>query len=230
MLYGMRSEAFLKDHELVFDFPSRIADSLKNGAVDVGLVPVALLPELPQYSIVSDFCIASDFEVASVCLFSEVPVQELTTIYLDYQSRSSVALAKLLMKEFWGVHPDLIDAKDESYRTKISGTVGAIVIGDRALEQRRLSTYVYDLASEWRVMTGLPFVFAVWVSLQPMSKEWMDVFNAANAKGMQRLDEIAEEQKFSPYDLKKYYTNNINYLLDDEKRKGMQRFLEFLSV
>jgi chorismate dehydratase len=230
MLYGMQSEAFLRGHELIPDYPAKVADMLKSGAVDVGLVPVALLQELPQYFIVSDYCISSDYEAASVCLFSEAPVNELTTVYLDYQSRTSVALAKVLMKEFWGINPKLIDAKDESYRTKISGTTGAVVIGDRALEQRRLSTYVYDLASEWRAMTDLPFVFAVWVSLQPMSEEWIRDFNAANAAGMKRLDEIAEEQKFSSYDLKKYYTNNINYLLTDEKRKGISRFLEFLNV
>ena len=63
-----------------------------------------------------------------------------------------------------------------------------------------------------------------------MSEEWIRTFNAANAVGMQKLDEIAEDQKYSTYDLKKYYTNNINYLLDEEKRKGMKRFLEFLNV
>lgn len=230
MMYGMKSEAFLQEHELVPDYPAKVADMLKSGAVDVGLVPVALLHDLPRYYIVSDYCIASDYEVASVCLFSEVPVNQITTVYLDYQSRTSVALAKVLMKEFWGINPLLIDAKDESYRTKINGTTAAVVIGDRALEQRRLSTYIYDLANEWRVMTSLPFVFAVWVSLKPMSEEWIQKFNEANAAGMQRLDEIAEEQKFSSYDLKKYYTNNINYVLDDEKRKGMNRFLEFLNV
>jgi chorismate dehydratase len=230
MMYGMQNEAFLQNHELVPDYPSRVADMLKAGEVDVALVPVALLHELPEYHIVSDYCIASDFEVASVCLFSEVPVHELTTVYLDYQSRTSVALAKLLMKEFWGISPQLIDATDESYRTKIEGTTGAVVIGDRALEQRRLSTYIYDLAAEWQAMTHLPFVFAVWVSLKPMCQEWIDRFNAANAVGFTMIDEIAEQQKYPVYDLRKYYTHNISYLLDDEKRKGMEKFLDFLNA
>ena len=230
MMYGMQSASFLATHELVPDYPSKVAEMLKSGEVDVALVPVALLPELPHYHIVSDYCIASDVEVASVCLFSEVPVEEVTTVYLDYQSRTSVALAQILMKEFWGIHPELINATDESYRTKITGTTAAVVIGDRALEQRRLSTYVYDLASEWRAMTDLPFVFAVWVSIEPMSDEWIKQFNAANAEGFKYLDEIAEQQKYPVYDLKKYYTNNISYLLDDEKRKGMKRFLEFLNM
>ena len=163
MLYGMQNDAFLQEHELVPDYPSKVAEMLKTGMVDVALVPVALLKELPEYFIVSDYCIAAEHEVASVCLFSEVPVNEIATVYLDYQSRTSVALAKILMREFWGINPQIINAQDESYRTKIAGTTGAVVIGDRALEQRRLSTYVYDLASEWQAMTHLPFVFAVWV-------------------------------------------------------------------
>ncbi|MBP6687567.1 MAG: menaquinone biosynthesis protein [Lacibacter sp.] len=230
LMYGMQTEAFLQGHELVPDYPAKVAELLKSGEVDVALVPVALLHELPTYYIVSDYCIASEYEVASVCLFSEVPVEQLTTVYLDYQSRTSVALAKLLMKEFWGISPQLIDATDESYRTKIEGTTGAVVIGDRALEQRRLSTYIYDLATDWRAMTHLPFVFAVWVSLKPMNEDWISRFNAANAAGLKAIDEIAEQQKYPVYDLRKYYTHNISYLLDDEKRKGMQKFLEFLNA
>lgn len=230
MLYGMQTDAFLQEHELLLDFPSHIADMLKTGAVDVGLVPVAILNQLPDYHIVSDFCIASNIDVASVCLFSEVPVKDLTAIYLDYQSRSSVALLKILMKEFWGINPVLIEAENESFRTKIKGTTGALIIGDRALEQRRLSTYIYDLAGEWKALTGLPFVFAVWVSLKPMSKEWMSQFNAANAIGLTKLDEIAEQQKYPVYDLRKYYSHHISYLLTDEKRKAIERFLEFMNV
>lgn len=229
-MYGMQSEDFLKDHELIPDYPAKIAELLKNGTVDVGLVPVALLPELPGYYIVSDYGIAADEDVASVCLFSEVPVEKLKTVYLDYQSRTSVALFKVLTKELWGIEPVLIDAKDESYLTKIHGTTGAVIIGDRALEARRTSTYVYDLAGEWRTMTGLPFVFAAWVSLKPMSEEWIQRFNAANAEGFKHIDEIAEQQKYPVYDLKKYYTVNINYIIDDEKKKGLKKFLEFLSV
>lgn len=111
MMYGMQNEAFLQDHELVPDYPAKVADMLKSGAVDVALVPVALLKELPEYFIVSDYCIAAEHEVASVCLFSEVPVNELTTVYLDYQSRTSVALAKILMQEFWVLIPKLLMRK-----------------------------------------------------------------------------------------------------------------------
>jgi chorismate dehydratase len=230
LLYGMQTETFEMEHELVLDFPSRIADMLKDGTIDVGLIPVAVLQELPQYYIVSDYCISADYDVASVCLFSEVPVQQIETIYLDYQSRSSVALLKILMREFWGISPRLIETKDESYRTKITGTAAALVIGDRAFEQRRLSTYIYDLAGEWRAMTGLPFVFAVWASLVPMAEDWINEFNMVNVAGLQQLSTIAELQKFPAFDLKKYYHHHISYVLNDERRKGMERFLEMMRV
>jgi chorismate dehydratase len=88
--------------------------------------------------------------VASVCLFSEVPLDEIREVYLDYQSRTSVALLKWLMKEYWGISPALIAAKDEGYRKLIQGTSAGLVIGDRAFEQRKISTFIYDLGSEWK--------------------------------------------------------------------------------
>ncbi len=226
----MQNTAFLEKHELILDYPANIAEMLKVGTVDVGLVPVAQLPLLPDYSIVSDYGIAADHDVASVCLFSEVPLEKIETIYLDYQSRSSAALLKLLMREFWGIQPKLVQAEDERYRTKISGSTAALVIGDRAFEQRRLSTYVYDLAAEWRAMTGFSFVFAVWASIKPMSNEWIQAFNAANAVGLQKLTEIAEAQKYPAFDLQKYYHHHIAYELTEERMKGMRRFLEMLRL
>jgi len=226
----MQEAAFLEGHELVLDYPSLIADMLLEGKVDVGLIPVAQLPLLPAYFIVSDYGIAADHDVASVCLFSDVPLEKIETIYLDYQSRSSAALLKILMQEFWGIAPVLIESKDEGYRTKIKDTTAALVIGDRAFEQRRLSTYVYDLAAEWKAMTGLSFVFAVWASVKPMSNEWIKQFNAANAKGLLHLDKIAEQQKFSSFDLSRYYTHHIAYELTTERLKGMKKFLELLPL
>jgi len=228
LLFGMQSEDFLSGNELISDYPSKVASLLLNGEVDVALLPVAVLASLQEYHIVSRYCIGSTGDVASVCLFSEVPVEQLTEVYLDYQSRTSVALCRLLMDEYWQVRPRFVDAGNESYRTRIQGTAGAVVIGDRALEQRRISTYVYDLSGAWKAMTGLPFVFAVWVSLRPLPTDWTEQFDAAQSIGLQQLQSIAEAAKYSPYDLYKYYSENLSYELDDEKRKGMELFLQKL--
>ena len=165
-----------------------------------------------------------------MALFSEVPMNEIKKVYLDYQSRTSVELLKYLMKEYWGINPEIIQATNDDYRRQISGTTGGLVIGDRALEQRKVSTFIYDLGSEWRSITGLPFVFAAWVSTKKLPDDFIRQFNEANAKGLQHIDEIASGEVFDLYDLKKYYTLHLSYLLDERKRKGMELFLQVIST
>lgn len=197
--------------------------------VDLGLVPVAVLPQLPEYHIVGNYCIGTEGEIASVCLFSEVPMDSIERIYLDYQSRSSVALLKWLMRESWGIQPELIEAKDESYRELIAGTTAGLVIGDRALEQRKKSTFIYDLGSEWRAITGLPFVFAAWVSLRPLPDDFIRDFDQANSLGLNYIDDIVQDINYPIYDLRKYYKLHLSYQLDARKREGMTRFLSELK-
>jgi chorismate dehydratase len=162
-------------------------------------------------------------------LFSEVPVNEIERVYLDYQSRSSVALLKWLMKEYWNIHPEMLQATDDNYRKKIQGTTAGLVIGDRAFEQRKTSTFIYDLASEWRSITGLPFVFAAWISKRPLQESFIEKFNEANAIGLDHIDEIVANLQFGLYDLKKYYALHLSYKFDDRKRKGMELFLQYIK-
>lgn len=229
LIYGLQRPPVAGQIELVEEMPSKLADMLKKGEIDLGLVPVAVLPQLGDHYIVGDHCIATEGEVASVCLFSEVPLPEIKKVYLDYQSRTSVALLQWLMKESWGIEPEIVHAKDESYRNEIKGTTAGLVIGDRALEQRRISTFIYDLASEWRAITGLPFVFAAWVSTKPLPEDFITAFNTANDLGLQHLDEIIADNPYPVYDLKKYYTLHLSYRLDERKRQGMELFLSYLT-
>jgi chorismate dehydratase len=96
LIYGLKLPPIADEIELIEDTPSRLAELLVNNAIDIGLVPVAVIPQLKEYFISSDYCIGTETEVASVCLFSEVPLNEITKVYLDYQSLSSVALLKWL--------------------------------------------------------------------------------------------------------------------------------------
>ncbi|HVT85800.1 MAG TPA: menaquinone biosynthesis protein [Chitinophagaceae bacterium] len=227
--YGLKKPPVMNMIELIEDYPAHLADMLMLGKIDVGLIPVAAIPKLSEYHIVGDYCIGTEGEVASVCLFSEVPVEEIKKVYLDYQSRSSVALLKWLMKEAWGNDAELVLAKDENYRNEIRGTTAGLVIGDRALAQRKISTFIYDLGLEWKKVTGLPFVFAAWVSTKKLPDEFVAIFNKANALGLEHLDEIVAANPFEIYDLKKYYTIHINYSLNENKRKAMQKFLELIA-
>ena len=183
---------------------------------------------MQEHHIVTDYCIGSEKEVASVAIFSEVPINEVDTLLLDYQSRTYVNLAKVLLKHYWKKEVHLKEAT-EDFRNHITGTTAAVVIGDRALEQRKISAYTYDLATAWKAMTGLPFVFAAWVSNKQLSDDFQDAFNRANGYGIRHLDEVLQEVKYDQYDLHKYYTENISYQLTEEKRKGLAMFLEYLK-
>lgn len=229
LLYGLERAPVRDQIELIAAYPSRLAQMLAKGEVDLGLVPVAAIPDLPEWHIVGNYCIGAEGEIASVCLFSEVPMTEIRKVYLDYQSRSSVALLQWLMKEYWGINPEIVPAKDESYRDEIKGTTAGLVIGDRALEQRRISTFIYDLGSEWRAITGLPFVFAAWVSTRELPADFVRLFDEANELGLHHLDEIIQQTPFDLYDLKKYYTLHLSYHLDERKRQGMRRFLQVIG-
>ena len=229
LIYGLEREPMKNRIELVGAYPARLAQMLLEGEVDLGLIPVAAIPTLKEYHIVGNYCIGAEGEIASVCLFSEVPLDQIEKVYLDYQSRSSVALLKWLMRESWGIFPEILLAEDESYRENIKGTTAGLVIGDRALEQRKISTYIYDLGSEWRSITGLPFVFAAWVSTKPLPEEFVAAFDAANALGLKHIDEIVASNPYEIYDLKKYYTLHLSYELTEAKRKGMERFLGVIS-
>lgn len=229
LIYGLEREPISSKIDLVGAYPAKLAQMLLDGEVDIGLIPVAAIPQLKEYHIVGNYCIGAEAEIASVCLFSEVPLDQIEKVYLDYQSRSSVALLKWLMKESWGINPEIIQAADESYRDGIKGTTAGLVIGDRALEQRKISTYIYDLGSEWRGITGLPFVFAAWVSTRPLPEDFIREFDEANALGLMHIDEIVENNPYDIYDLKKYYTVHLSYELTEAKRAGLARFLAAIS-
>ena len=215
--------------DLIIDYPSKIASMLLDNTIDVGLVPVTVIPEMKEYYIISDYCIGCNGEVASVCLFSDVPLKQIEKILLDYQSRTSVELLKILIKEFWKIDVT-IEPGSKDYLSNIKGNTAGLIIGDRAFEQRKISTFIYDLASEWRAITGLPFVFAAWISNKKLDNYFIESFNDANRMGLQKIDEFIEANPFSLFDLRSYYTSYINFILDENMQRGMDLFMKKLSV
>jgi chorismate dehydratase len=167
--------------------------------------------------------------VASVCLFSEKPISEIRRVYLDYQSKTSVALIQLLFKQHWNQEVEWLSAKDESYIDQIKLDTAGLIIGDRALQFRDRFAYRYDLATAWKEMAGLPFVFAVWVSLQNIDDHWIENFNNVNAMGLKNFDEIIKTQQYSYFDLNQYFKNHIHYKMSDLRMKGMAHFLHLLK-
>jgi chorismate dehydratase len=230
LLYGVKRHQVMEQIDLVEEYPARIAQMLIDGTVDIGLIPVAVIPFLPEAHIVTDYCIGADGPVASVCLFSDVPMEQITRIYLDYQSRTSVMLARVLLKEFWKSDAEIVVARGEDYRREIRGTTAGLVIGDRALEQRLKSRYIYDLAEAWKHHTGMPFVFAAWISNKPLPADFLSSFNEANRQGLSHIDAVVNENPFPHFDLHTYFTKHIDYKLDGRKRVALELFLAKLAL
>jgi chorismate dehydratase len=229
LIYGFEQGLMKEEVELVLDYPAAIAQKLLTNEIDIGLVPVAILPKLNPHYIVGNYGIACNGEVASVCLFSEVTLQEIDTILMDYQSRTSVQLLQILLKEHWKITPKLVAAYP-NYEKDIKGNVAGLVIGDRAFKQRLVSTHIYDLGKAWKEMTGMPFVFAAWLTTKKMSDDFVQQFNAANSLGLNCIDEIAAANSIAEYDLATYYKENIDYKIDGEKIKAVELFISKLKI
>ena len=229
LLYGIERAELRNEIDLVINHPAKIAAMLLEDKIDMGLVPVAIIPYMKEFHINGQYCIGSNGDVASVCLFSDCPIGQVEKVLLDYQSRTSVALVRILLKEYWRLNPELIQA-GEDFRDHIGGTTAGVVIGDRALEQRMRSPYVYDLAGAWKALTGLPFVFAAWISNKRLDPSFVEAFDEANRQGLLHIDDVVAENAYPVFDLHAYFTRHLDYRLDEDKRRGMAKFLEYLSV
>ena len=231
LLYGLLRSPIQEELFMDLAIPSECARRLVAGEADIALVPVAVIPELPNARIISDYCIGADGKVDTVCIYSEVPLAEVTHLYLDHHSRTSRMLTQLLLEEYWRTSPQLLNAS-EGYIEKIGGTTAGLVIGDRTIGLDRRFPYVYDLAEAWKDHTGLPFVFAAWVTTKPLDEGFVQRFNQALRAGMEHLPEL-QLLLSSPdpaFDLVDYFTNSISYELDEPKRAALERFLAYVRA
>ena len=228
LLYGLEHSDLITEIEIILDYPAMLAKSLQEGKIDMALLPVAAIPAIEGAQIVSDYGIAADGNVVSVAIFSQVPMEEIETVYLDYQSRTSVRLAQLLLEQYWNKKVEYRPAT-EHFIEYINGANAGVIIGDRALKQLDNFEYVYDLSAAWKAFTGLDFVFAAWVANKKLPADFTARFNAANAEGLKHMDTVIAENPFPHYDLHTYYTDNIKFQLDDQKKKGLAKFLELIK-
>ena len=230
-VYGLNHSALKNECDISLDIPSVCAEKLISGKVDVGLIPIAAISQVSNAHIISDYCIGANGKVKTVCLFSEVLLTEIKTILLDYQSRTSVMLVKILAKEYWKINPEFVNA-EAGFEQNIKGTTAAVVIGDRAfsLSFGEGRGEAFDLAEEWKKFTGLPFVFACWVANKKLPATFISDFNNALKNGLDNIDKTLEEfppSIISTAEAKKYLTENISYELDEEKKRAMKLFIAF---
>lgn len=213
-----------------FDVPSRCAELLAGGAIDVGLIPAAEY-RAEEYVAVPGPCIGSSGPVASVALFSRRPIGAIRSIVLDTSSRTSAALVQVLCTERWGIAPACSSGAPD-LPAMLREADAALLIGDPALEADpdRLGVLKIDLGAEWTALTGLPFVWALWAGREPaLSPRVCAALCAARDAGRQDIEAIAGE--YADGDRQKYQRaidylrTNIEYDLDDAHAAGLERFL-----
>ena len=232
-IYGLRESGFDKKVILEIDHPADCAEKLITGKVDIGLIPVGALPRMKEYHIISDYCIGANGKVRTVMLLSNCPFEEIKTINLDYRSRTSVNLTKVLAQYKWKKDYEWVNTSEKFDFVKNRNNEGTVLIGDQCFESENKFKYKIDLAEEWKNYSGLPFVFACWVSNKLLDQTFLNDFNESLSFGVKNIDKAAaffsNNSIISEEELKIYLKTNIDFILDNAKRNGMELFLKLLK-
>jgi chorismate dehydratase len=221
--------------QLSFDLPSRLADKLAEGALDVALIPSVEFFQNPAYTIVSDACIGCRGPVWSVKLFSRVPPAEIKSLALDEGSRTSAALVQILLHEKFGISPERRPLPIGS-SVDASEADAVLLIGDRAMHAPPGEfAAVWDLGDAWRAWSGLPFVFAMWVARAGVPLDRLrPALCAARDAGVAHLPEIADREGpplgITPAQCLAYLRDNLHFQLGPSERRGLQRFYERVAA
>lgn len=225
-IYGITQSGLLRNYSLSLDVPSECARKLITGEADLGLIPVGALSALSGYRIISELCIGARNDVQSVILLTNTELSSLNRIYLDEDSRTSVALVKILANELWHVNAEWVSLNDLT--GPLRDGEGLVAIGDKTFALRLQYLYCYDLAGEWIRHTGLPFVFAVWVTSKQLPGQFLNNFDLALQWGVSHKKEsagLATNAAISEKELLDYLDKAIFYQLDEQMIKGMDLFL-----
>lgn len=230
-IFGLEQTGLLSEIDLQLEIPSKTAEKLLTGEAEIGLVPVAIIPQLPNARIITDYCIGAVGAVKTVSLFSRQPLEQLQTILLDYQSCTSVQLVQILCNYYWKKPNIQFVPADRHYIQKIKGNTGGVIIGDRTIDLAPQFAYNYDLSEAWYRFTGLPFVFAAWVTTRNIHPTLEEKLNTAFKTGLHNIDEVVAQfqPQYKGFDVKEYFTRYISYELDAPKRKGLDLFLHYVK-
>ena len=222
---------FAPNIDLSLDLPSRLADQLAAGELDVGLIPVVEFFRGDNYTFVPNVAIGSRGPVLSVTLFSKVPWEEIRTVALDEGSRTSAALTQILLRKRFGVTPDVRSLRIDDSSADLT-TDAVLLIGDRAMRACLPGyRFAYDLGEEWTAWTGLPMVFAVWAVRSGVELgEAEAAFHRAKEYGLAHAGAIAQREAprlgLDAGFCRRYLSNVIRYDLGPAELAGMRRFRE----
>lgn len=213
--------------------PAEVAARLEGGSLDIGLIPSIEVQRIEGLRLLPGLCIAATHEVRSVLLVSKVPPPRIRRLALDENSRTSVALAKIILSRRYGVEPECVSQPPE-IDEMMQRADAALVIGDPALRVSRSDYLVLDLAAEWRQMSGLPFVFAVWAVRSEIAADGLvPFFQNSLQMGLENLDgliaEAGEQLELDSQELREYLTVNLSFELGDEELAGLREFYSMAS-
>lgn len=232
LVYGL--DAYPEQFDVRFDVPSKCAALLHEGKVDLGLIP-AIEYLRGDYWIVPHVSIASDGEVATVALFTRKPIAQVESLALDVSSKTSVALTRVLCAKHWRIEPAFTPSEPD-LEGMLMRADAALVIGDPAFEIDPAEQEVtkIDLGAEWKAMTGLPFVYAMWVGRTgaATAAQCRDLRQARD-HGVEHLEDIAREVSGGDPGLEQrslaYLRDNLKFSLGEREAAGLRRFHELAA-
>ncbi len=231
MLHGPQRDLV----HLSFSLPSLCSQELELGKIEIGLVPVAEIAR-QGLEIVPGVGITCFGPVRSILLVSKCPVRDIKSLAADSSSRTSVQLARVILRERYGVTPQITSFEPVLDRM-LANADAALVIGDPALriDPQALDYQTLDLGEEWRLLTGLPMVFAAWGGKPGLSYDALETITRGSyAYGAQRIEEIVESEHhtrgISRELALQYLTRHIRYILGPKEEKGLETFLELAEL
>lgn len=213
-----------------YDLPSTCARLLHAGEIDLGLIPSIEYLRGDGYAMVPDCAVVSDGPVASVAIFTTVPISRVRTLALDTSSRTSVALTRVMTAKYFDIDPRFID-EGPDLETMVQHADAALLIGDPALfaDHQRLGLEKIDLGQAWKDFTRLPFVYACWTG-QPGALTAADVADLQNARADGAAAPEAVASRHYPHDPDKaaigaaYLRTNIRFRMGEREHAGLERF------
>jgi len=254
LVRGFTHGALRGKYQLSFTVPSKCAEALRTNAADIAIIPAIEYPRIKNLVVLPGLSIASKRAVRSLLLVSTKPVREVSRIALDRSSRSTQALVRILCRKWWGIAPEFLEAEPD-LRAMLQESDAALLIGDPALSLalkaephagRDLAgalrcfgesvglpgiatLHLYDMVEEWRALSGLPAVLAVWAARPEVATpEVVRDFQESLEQGLLQLDEISreasKEMRLPAADLRRYFSENIDYGLDEENLRGLRLY------
>ena len=258
LVWGFTDGPLAGKYDLSFAVPSQCAEDLRAGRVDVGIIPSIEYQRMEDVVALPGMAVAAKNEVRSLLVISKVPIEMAQTFALDTNSRSTIGLVRLLCQKHWNIAPEFIDSPPDPEKM-LARADAALIIGDPALSLRLRvdalaakvpqgksccgyddseqiianvqTLFIYDVAQQWREMTGLPCVLAIWVARRgAITPEIVADFQASREYGLAHIGDIAEgaalKLNLPPRELERYLTENIDFSLDEENMAGLRLYYE----